>query len=321
MTIQTQKNIIKSENKQTKKKYIPGLAAFYFKPTHPWDEKDAIRMYEEKYSDQYNKVFYKDCINGMRQLPTESIDLIVADPPFGLDFTGKESIYNRKKDFVLEDYHEINQSEYYNFSKSWISKLPRIMKKTASAAIISGWTNLADVLVAIRESNLVVINHIIWHYQFGVFTQNKLVTSHYHILWVVKDPKSYFFNKIDHYPLDVWKIKRKYKREEKKNGTKLPVELILKIIDFLSKPGDLILDPFMGNGTTAVGAKGNYRYFVGFEINKRMEPIVNLGLSKIKLGGLFTPYSEMEPDIDKLKKKYPKAYKVYKSRKVNNNDG
>ena len=305
------------ENKLEKKKskYIPGLAAFYFRPTHPWTKEQAENKYSEILSEDYNIIFYEDCIEGMKKLPSKSIDLVIADPPFGLDFTGKESIYNRDKDLVLEDYHEIEKNEYYEFSKAWISQLPRLMKKTSSAAIISGWTNLTDVLLAIKETDLEIINHNIWFYQFGVFTRNKFVTSHYHILWVVKDPNNYFFNKIEHYPLDVWKIKRKYKRGEKKNGTKLPVKLVSRCIHFLSKPGDLILDPFMGNGTTAVCAKGNYRHFIGFEINKKMEPIINHGLSKIELGGLFTPYSEIDPDIEKLKKKYPRAYKVYLRRK------
>lgn len=310
----------KKKQKNKKKKYIPGLAAFYFKPQYPWTEKQAKELYQKNISKDFNKIFYTDCIEGMKQLSPKSIDLIIADPPFGLEFNGKESIYNRDKNLVLDGYYEIEQSEYYAFSRAWISKLSRLMKNTSSAFIFSGWTNLTDVLLAIKDSGLEIINHIIWFYQFGVFTKRKFVSSHYHLLWVVKNPDNYFFNKIEHYPLDIWKIPRKYKRGEKKNGTKLPLELVSRCIHFCSKPGDLILDPFMGNGTTAICAKGNYRHYLGFEINKNMENIINHGLSKVEVGSLFTPYSDMHPDVQKLKKKYPKAYKVYLKREIKKND-
>ncbi len=301
----------KTYSKSNKKKYIPGLAAFYFKAQHPWTRKQSEEKYFNRFSKEYDQIFYKDCIECMKHLPSESIDLIIADPPFGLNFNGKESIYNRDKSFVLEGYREIDQNNYAKFTKDWISELPRLMKKTSSAIIFSGWTNLTDVLLAIRETNLHLINHIIWEYQFGVFTKKKFVTSHYHLLWVVIDPKKYFFNKIEHYPLDVWKISRKYKRGEEKNGTRLSVNLVSRCIHFCSEPGDLVLDPFMGSGTTAVCAKGNYRYFIGFEINKNMEDIINIRLSKVDVGQLFEPYSDMLPNIKELAKKYPKAYKEY----------
>ena len=73
----------------------------------------------------------------------------------------------------------------------------------------SGWTNLGDILSAVKKSGLVVVNHVIWKYQFGVFTERKFVTSHYHVLFLAKT-KNYYFNKIMHYPLDVWEINRTY---------------------------------------------------------------------------------------------------------------
>jgi len=302
------------KDKSRKNKYIAGLAAFYFKPTYPWTLKQTKEMYYEKFSEEYNKIFYEDCIEGMKKIPAESVDLIIADPPFGLKFNGKESIYNRDSNLVLEGYQEVKQSEYYNFSKAWISELPRLMKNTSSAVIFSGWTNLLEVLTAVNETGLHLMNHIIWEYQFGVFTKRKFVSSHYHILWIVKSPKNYFFNKIEHYPLDIWKISRKYKRGEKKNGTRLPYELVSRCIHFLSEPGDVILDPFMGNGTSAVCAKGTYRYFIGFEINKYLKSIIDIEISKIKEGQLFMPYSEIKPNVKALKKKYPKAHKEYLKR-------
>ena len=307
----TENFTIKRQKKEGRRKYIPGLAAFFFKPFFSWGKEEAEILYFNQIRDHYDKIIYKDCIKGMKKLNSESVDLIIADPPFGLDFSGKESIYNRNKNLVLFGYKDVDRNNYRKFSKEWISELPRLMKNTSSAIIISGWTNLTDVLVAIEDSNLNLVNHIIWHYQFGVFTKRKFVTSHYHLLWVVKDIKKYFFNKIEHYPLDIWFIPREYKNGLKKNGTKLPIGLVSRCIHYLSKPGDLILDPFMGNGTTAISAKGNYRHFIGYEINKNMKKCINEALKKVKLGQFYIPYIDLEPNIEKISKKYPRAYKEY----------
>ncbi|NHI94471.1 MAG: hypothetical protein EAX96_18415 [Candidatus Lokiarchaeota archaeon] len=88
---------------------------------------------------------------------------------------------------------------------------------------------------------------MIWKYQFGVFSKKKFVTSHYQILFAVKNSNKYFFNKIEHYPLDIWEISRIYRHEEQKNCTKLPEEVVEKCINFCSKLGELVFDPLFGN--------------------------------------------------------------------------
>ncbi len=170
-----------------------------------------------------------------------------------------------------------------------------------------------NVLVAVDHAGLKVINHLIWKYQFGVFTRKKFVTSHYHVLFLAKDPKQYFFNKIDHYPLDVWDIPRTYRPGEVKNGTKLPEEVVARCIDFCSRPGDLVFDPFMGNGTTAVCAKARFRHFFGFEVNPGMQAILMDNLQGVVQGQAYAPYRERIPDPQQLRKKYPAVRKLIKN--------
>ena len=287
-----------------KRRYIPHLAAAQFRPTEDWSVDQAKQEYcKAEFPFDVDKIFYKDCIEGMKNLPNDSIDVIIADPPFGLNFTGKESIYNRDSRFVREGYHEIN-SNYQEFSIKWIQELPRIMKKSGSAWIFSGWTHLSDILNAVKQTDLVLINDIIWKYQFGVFTSRKFVTSHYHILFLVKT-SDYYFNKIIHYPLDVWEITRSYRRGEVKNSTKLPENVVMKCIDFASRPGSLILDPFMGNGTTAVVAKGTYRHYLGFESNQAMKEVIESNLNSVDQGFFYTPYSErLDELVEAAKRRY-----------------
>jgi site-specific DNA-methyltransferase (adenine-specific) len=207
-----------------------------------------------------------DALALLAQLPDACVDLIVTDPPFAIDFNGKRANYHRKAANVLDGYAEVGRGEYAEFSRRWIAEARRALKPRGSAYIFSGWTNLRDMLQGVEDAGLHVLNHIIWKYQFGVFTKKRFVTSHYHVLLCVKDAKRYTFNKIEHYPEDVWLIKREYWKGRKKTSTKLPLEIVEKCIRYSSNAGDTVLDPFMGSGTTAVACKSLGRRFLGFEI-------------------------------------------------------
>ena len=286
----------KTQSKRKSKGYIPHKAAAEFEPTMDWSVEEANELYLSRiFAFEVDKVFFKDCIEGMRDIPAESINMLIADPPFGLNFGEMETLYNRDSELVAEGYQDVTLDDYARFTEKWISEIPRLLKSDAGVWIFSGWTNLADILNSLKRNKLTLINHIIWKYQFGVFTRRKFVTSHYHILFAVKDEKEYYFNKIEHYPQDVWEINREYDRGVPKNATKLPLEVVHRCIDFGSRPGDLILDPFMGNGTTAIAAKSSFRHFLGFEINLKLKDIIEKSTDKTTLGSNYIPYSD-KPD-------------------------
>ena len=295
------------------KRYIPNLAEFYFKPTSDWSHAEAANLYKKTKPPtkdvELDAIQFEDCIQGMKQLPQESIDLVIADPPFGIKFDGKSGVYNRDENLVIEGYEEVK--DYQEFTREWLAELPRIMKPTSSAYVFSGWTNLESVLTGAREAGLVTLNHLIWHYPFGVYTKKRFVSSHYHIVLLVKNPKKYFFNKIENYPEDVWVVKRKYRTGLPKNATKLPHDVVSRCVDFSSRPGDIVLDPFMGSGTTAIVAKSNFRRFMGFEINEQLKPLLEEEITKVEPGQLYTSYSERLLSIEELSKLYPKAYREY----------
>jgi site-specific DNA-methyltransferase (adenine-specific) len=207
-----------------------------------------------------------DALTLMPRVPDGSIDLIVTDPPFAIDFKAQRLNYNRTGSNVLEGYHEIPEEEYGDFTRRWIGEAARVLAPTGSMYIFSGWNRLRDILEGIDAAELATINHLIWKYQFGVFTKKKYVTSHYHILFVAKNSRHYTFNKIEHYPEDVWVINREYWKGRKKTPTKLPPELVRKILLYSSNPGDLVLDPFIGSGTVAAVAQQEGRHFLGFEV-------------------------------------------------------
>ncbi len=211
-------------------------------------------------------LYHGDALTLMPEIPEGSIDLIVTDPPFAINFKAHRLNYNRTDRNVLDGYREIPETEYREFTTRWITEATRILAPAGSMYIFSGWNRLRDILEGIDNAGLTTINHLIWKYQFGVYTKKKYVTSHYHILFVVKDPKHYTFNKMDHYPEDVWVIQREYWKGKKKTPTKLPSEIVRKILLYSSNPGDLVFDPFFGSGTVPVTARNEGRHFLGFEI-------------------------------------------------------
>ena len=215
---------------------------------------------------EVDRIYEGDALDLLPKVPSGTVDLIITDPPFAIDFKAQRLNYNRKGSNVIEGYQEIPEDEYGSFTRRWMAESARVLAPSGSMYVFSGWNRLRDILEGLDAAGLTTVNHLIWKYQFGVFTKKKYVTSHYHILFVVKDPKHYTFNKIDHYPEDVWVISREYWKGRKKTPTKLPSELVKKILLYSSNQGDLVLDPFLGSGTVAYVAHQEGRHFLGFEV-------------------------------------------------------
>jgi len=242
---------------------------------------------QKKIKMKENEIFFMDCRKGLKTIKTNSIDHFYADPPFDIKFNSKEKMYKRNKSNVIEGYIEPSGETYYDFSKSWINECARVLKKDGTGWICSGWSNLADVLNAIKKCDLNVLNHVIWKYQFGVYTKKKFITSHYHLLFVIKNKKNWYFNKDIRFEdkrtkkgnknyldrEDVWIIKRPYNNGIEKNANTQPLELVMKALQYTTKEGDLILDPFMGGATTALAAIKLNRRYIGFEINKNLKEL------------------------------------------------
>ena len=251
-----------------------------------------------------NRIYNMDCLEGMKTMEDRCVDLVITDPPFAIDFKAKRANYNRTESRVLEDYSEVPREAYPEFTHAWMSQVRRVLKPSGSMYVFSGWNNLRDILNALDELGFTTVNHIIWKYQFGVVTKRKFVTSHYHCIYVCLDDKlrKFFpFSRFSreardqngrslHYrdKEDVWVIKREYWNGDEKTPTKLPAELIEKILRYSSCEGDVILDPFLGSGQVAVMSKTLGRKYVGFEVVKPYFGLakkrLDTGLYRIKAG-------------------------------------
>lgn len=230
-----------------------------------------------------NRIFNEDCIAGMaRHIPDASVDLVITDPPFGIEFQAKRANYNRKGSRVLEGYNEVKGVDYLEFTRAWLAQVRRVLKPEGSLYIFSGWNYLKELLIVLDELDFNLVNHLVWKYQFGLVTSRKYVTSHYHILFAGIDEKKrkfYPYARFEkeeragdggsaHYrdKEDVWNIPREYWNGDVKTPTKLPAEIIRKILAYSSQPGDLVLDPFLGSGQVAVVSLMEGRHYLGFEV-------------------------------------------------------
>lgn len=233
----------------------------------------------------YTKFYNCDCVQGAAEyLSDNSVDLLICDPPYGIKGNELDKHYKRNENKVIDGYIEVPIEEYAEFSRKWIKEAERVLRPGGSVYILSGYTNLRHILNALDETKLVEVNHIIWKYNFGVYTTKKYVSSHYHILYYTKPggKKTFntyaFFNDDEKLPdggslnyldrEDVWIINREYKPNKTKNKNELPETLLKKIILYSSNPEDMVCDFFLGSFSTARVAAKLGRKACGFELNK-----------------------------------------------------
>ncbi|MFW9903964.1 MAG: DNA-methyltransferase [Candidatus Thorarchaeota archaeon] len=251
---------------------------------------------------KFNKIYNVDFLEFSKKIPEGIIDLIVTSPPYGI---GKE--YEG----------QVPLEEYLDWSKTVLSECKRILKDTGSIFYQVGtyvgergahfpW----DIMLFPLFVNLEFIprNRIIWIRQHGTHAKHKFSNRHESILWFTKShnykfnldairvpqkyPNKKGYRKGKYYgkytsdprgknPGDVWAFRNvKHNHEEQtEHPCQFPEDMITRIILATTEPGDIVLDPFIGSGTTAVVAKKHNRKFLGCEIVKEYVSIANHRLS------------------------------------------
>lgn len=206
----------------------------------------------------------------------EPLDLIIADPPFNISFDKASHEYGADAYKLYHD--DMTEEEYLAFSRRWIGACHAALAPHGSMYVVSGWTNLRLVLDAVASTPFHVLNHIIWRYSWGVYTKRRFVTSHYHVLLLLKDPKRYTFNKLKGYEEDVWFFPDYNRGNDpdriKGHPCQLPLQLLRKMVLMSSNEGDLVGDVFSGSGGTILAARQTGRRVVGFEVDPDYEQII-----------------------------------------------
>jgi len=232
-----------------------------------------------------NKVYPGDCIEIMKTLPSGSVDMVFADPPFNIGI--KYDVHNDNMPY----------QEYYNWSEKWIKETQRLLKDNGTIYIAIGDEFAAEINIILKRMGFYFRNWIIWYYTFGQNQRKKFNRSHTHILYFTKDERKFIFNDMDiripsarqlvykdkranplgKIPDDVWEFSRvcgTFKERIGNHPCQMPESLLERIIKVSSNPGDIILDPFGGTGTTSAVAKKLGRKFLTMEISKEYYNII-----------------------------------------------
>lgn len=218
---------------------------------------------------ELNKTYCMDCLKGLKQLPDKSVDLIVTDPPFNFDIGG----YLRGAGLMTQrHYHKrINESFGASFNpKPFLKLIPRVMKRFN--AFIFCNKSLVKTYLDFAVTQGYNYDILIWHKPRAIPIKNNHHISDLEYCIYIREKKAYFDNNL---PLEFYKKVQTFDSPSQfgnkipEHPTIKPLELIKGYVLLASKKGDIILDCFMGSGTTAAACKQLGRNFIGFEINPK----------------------------------------------------
>ena len=237
-------------------------------------------------SDFKNKIINGDSLEELKKIPHETFDLIFADPPYNLQLKGELTRPDRSKVSAVNDNWDQfeNFKKYDEFTYEWLSECKRVLKKDGAIWVIGSYHNIFRVGTAIQNLGFWILNDVIWNKNNPMpnFRGTRFTNAHETLIWASKSEKSkYTFNyqslkclNDDLQMRSNWNLpictgsERLKKNGKKIHSTQKPESLLHRILLATSIKDDLILDPFLGSGTSAAVAKKLGRNYFGIEKDK-----------------------------------------------------
>ena len=230
-----------------------------------------------------NKIINGDCLKELKKIPSKSFDLVFADPPYNMQIGKKLTRPDSSKvNGVNDKWDHFNSFSHYDiFSKTWLSECRRILKDNGSIWVIGSYHNIFRLGYHLQNLNFWLLNDVIWKKNNPMpnFRGTRFTNAHETLIWASKNKKSkYTFNyqslkclnddlqMRSDWILPICSGKERLKKNGKKlHSTQKPEALLHRILLATSNKNDLILDPFLGSGTTATVAKKLGRNYFGIE--------------------------------------------------------
>lgn len=243
-----------------------------------------------------SKILIGDCIDVMKKIPSNSIDLIITDPPFniGKDYGG---VYEDKKEF----------SEYIEWCKKWLTECIRLLKPTGSLYLFNYPENNAYILPFLQEK-MVFKRWMTWHYPTNTGHSKSNFTRTQHSILFCTKTKNATFNRDEvaepyknptdkriierlkngskgRAPYDVFQFNlvKNVSKDKTPHPCQIPVPLIKIFIKASSREGEVVMDPFAGSFSTCAAAKELNRKYIGIEINPEYAKIGEHRLEKTRI--------------------------------------
>ncbi len=236
-------------------------------------------------ADWLDTIIKGDCVSALERLPEKSVDVIFADPPYNLQLEGDLHRPDQSKVDAVDDAWDQFESfaAYDAFTRAWLLAARRVLKPNGTIWVIGSYHNIFRVGTTLQDLGFWILNDIVWRKTNPMpnFRGRRFQNAHETMIWASRDQaaKSYTFNyealkaaNDDVQMRSDWlfPICTGGERLKDENGTKVhptqkPEALLARVLMSSTRPGDVVLDPFFGSGTTGAVARKLGRHFVGIE--------------------------------------------------------
>jgi modification methylase len=245
-----------------------------------------------------------DCIEAMNALPEKSVDLIFADPPYNLQLGGELTRPDQSKvDAVDDDWDKFASfAEYDAFTRGWMQAARRVLKDTGAIWVIGSYHNIFRVGATMQDLGFWIMNDVVWRKSNPMpnFRGTRFTNAHETLIWATRDAdqKKYTFNydamkalnddlqMRSDWTLPICTGGERLKDDEggKAHPKQKPEALLHRVLLATTNPGDTVLDPFFGTGTTGAVAKKLGRKFIGIEREQRYIKVARERIRQVKAG-------------------------------------
>jgi modification methylase len=232
----------------------------------------------------FNVILEGDCVTEMARLPDKSVDMIFADPPYNLQLGGDLFRPEGSRVDAVDDEWDKFESltAYDNFTRDWLEQARRILKDDGTIWVIGSYHNIYRVGALLQDADFWILNDVVWRKTNPMpnFRGTRFTNAHETLIWCAKDEKArYTFNyramkalnddlqMRSDWLLPICAGAERVKGEDgaKAHPTQKPEALLYRILLACTKPGDVVLDPFFGTGTTGAVARRLGRRWIGIE--------------------------------------------------------
>ncbi len=249
-------------------------------------------------ADWLDTILKGDCVAALNRLPEKSVDVIFADPPYNLQLEGDLHRPDQSKvDAVDDEWDQFESFAAYDaFTRAWLLAARRVLKPNGTIWVIGSYHNIFRVGAIMQDLGFWILNDVVWRKTNPMpnFRGRRFQNAHETMIWASRDPKAkgYTFNydsmkaanddvqmRSDWlFPICTGHERLKDENGNKVHPTQKPEALLARVLLSSTKPGDIVLDPFFGTGTTGAVAKRLGRHFVGIE---RQQSYIDAAMERI----------------------------------------
>ena len=270
---------------------------------------------------QKDRIIAGDCIEAMAALPDGCVDLVFADPPYNLQLGGGLTRPDQSTvDGVDDDWDKFADFASYDaFTRDWLTQARRILKDDGALWVIGSYHNIFRVGAALQDCGFWILNDVVWRKTNPMpnFKGTRFTNAHETLIWAGKSKTSrYVFNydamKMANddlqmrsdwtFPLCTGQERLRDEHGRKVHATQKPEALIHRILLATTRPGDLVLDPFFGSGTTGAAAKRLGRHYIGIE---REPAYIEAATARLAAIGAATPADDLA--VTRSKREEPRV--------------